>query len=606
MTLAHTIDPSVLDLLDINLDDVVLEKARSDIQSLLFDNSKFTRAQAVKWAKDHDFHSSKVDKTEDKWRLRQKEPGECQDFATITLTAGVKGVLCIMDKEKCGWVEKLTQDETEYDPLGASATEGCANCRWFQMGGECRLVESYPTFIMPTGTCNRWEGRPTHEPQPLEVIVVDDQSKETKREGGVDYPASDFAVVPDSTKPSEWKLRLAEGSPGHLTVAQIGRAITALQPGGFRGQPVDLTSSQRSSAISKISGAIGRIAGATDEQKAALRDRLDKVKEVSLWGRFQAALKGRFAPKGDSSFVLFKDQQGDIRWFAWASNKFRDIDSPPEILMDKAHREYVDYVDRSGNYPEAWLWHTPKTRWGKADWVDYADGFLLVSGTVDPGMEHVADALSKMRNLGVSHGFRYRHENKQQGTIGWYRTFEVSPLPVEAAANPWTSIEVLTKEIDMFTGKKREFMVNAIGEEEVARLENDTKALREALEAAGVDWKELPEDDPIDIKALASEAAKAAAEALVETPAFKALTETANKTQQDVEALAGRVDALEKSDDEKVAKALGAARASGGYRASTADKTVLSEEEATRTKEESGGPNFFDQIMEGLELRPTQ
>lgn len=103
----------------------------------------------------------------------------------------------------------------------------------------------------------------------------------TKTDGGVDYRASDYADVSDPEKPSTWKLRISEGSAGNVTVAQVARAITALQPGGFRGNRVDL-GDRKAAVISKLSVAINKSNG-DDTQKANLRKRLTAVKEIALF-----------------------------------------------------------------------------------------------------------------------------------------------------------------------------------------------------------------------------------------------------------------------------------------------------------------------------------
>jgi len=63
-----------------------------------------------------------------------------------------------------------------------------------------------------------------------------------KTEDGEKYPASAFAYVPDSDKPSTWTLRLWQDSTHKVTKPQLGRAAAALSPGGFRGQKVDIPS----------------------------------------------------------------------------------------------------------------------------------------------------------------------------------------------------------------------------------------------------------------------------------------------------------------------------------------------------------------------------
>lgn len=60
----------------------------------------------------------------------------------------------------------------------------------------------------------------------------------TKREDGEDFPAEAFAYVPDPDLPSSWKLRLWDTVADKETAAQVGRAVAALGPGGFRGNRV--------------------------------------------------------------------------------------------------------------------------------------------------------------------------------------------------------------------------------------------------------------------------------------------------------------------------------------------------------------------------------
>ena len=68
---------------------------QTEIQTLIFSKKHFTRESVVKWARDHDFHSGKVDETSTSFRLRQKEPGDFiqGSFRTIELTTGVKAVI---------------------------------------------------------------------------------------------------------------------------------------------------------------------------------------------------------------------------------------------------------------------------------------------------------------------------------------------------------------------------------------------------------------------------------------------------------------------------------------------------------------------------------
>jgi len=80
----------------------IFAQESTTIQTLIFDKGKFTREQAVQWAKDHDFKRTGVDETGESYRLRQREPGDFrqQTFRTITLTEGVKAVIGILKTAK--------------------------------------------------------------------------------------------------------------------------------------------------------------------------------------------------------------------------------------------------------------------------------------------------------------------------------------------------------------------------------------------------------------------------------------------------------------------------------------------------------------------------
>ncbi len=78
-----------------------------------------------------------------------------------------------------------------------------------------------------------------------DVQAVDEVAKaEMKTEDGRQYPAEAFAYVPDPDKPSTWKLRLWSPEPGEReTIPQIGAAVAALGPGGYRGNRVQVPAS---------------------------------------------------------------------------------------------------------------------------------------------------------------------------------------------------------------------------------------------------------------------------------------------------------------------------------------------------------------------------
>jgi len=71
-----------------------------------------------------------------------------------------------------------------------------------------------------------------------------------KTEDGIKYPASAFAYVPDTEKPSDWKLRLWEGE--EVSKPMLAMASASLSPGGFKGQKVQIPSVDLSEVKRKI------------------------------------------------------------------------------------------------------------------------------------------------------------------------------------------------------------------------------------------------------------------------------------------------------------------------------------------------------------------
>lgn len=73
----------------------------------------------------------------------------------------------------------------------------------------------------------------------------------TKTEGGQQFPASDYAYVPDPEKPSTWKLRLTSTPGGDPDPRIVGAAAAALGP-GFRGNRVEIPSGDRARVVARV------------------------------------------------------------------------------------------------------------------------------------------------------------------------------------------------------------------------------------------------------------------------------------------------------------------------------------------------------------------
>lgn len=380
--------------------------------------------------------------------------------------------------------------------------------------------------------------------------------KATKTEGGVGgFSPADYADVDNPDEPSTWKLRLSD-KPGHHDVTHVAGAITALQPGGFRGNHVDL-GGRKSAAVSKISAAIGSL-DAPDDTKSNLRDRLAAVKEVGekysdeqarddhgQWvaagGSISGDIKGEHThtlgpnmpvgmlgkhanvsvggglPKGGLPDGMkltafshehnmkyqskdFDEEQGAFAAFKdvngqwrWAATWSNNFyDRDGEVFPESAHKEYEQYVDETKDYPELWLWHTPGSKSGRADMIAYDEGFCLALGTFDADKGDIAESLSRAKDLGVSHGYTYSPLEVRNGVYLRYRTFEISPLPGHKAANLGTSFAAM-KEAPMLTAEKRDWLVKTIGEERAAAIEENSRRMKKELTDRGVSFKEFVE-----------------------------------------------------------------------------------------------------------------
>lgn len=68
-------------------------RGSTEVQTLIFDRSEFTVAEAKRWAKDNGFKHSKVDVKPNTIRIRQHTPRGYRVFRTKRLTGGVQAVV---------------------------------------------------------------------------------------------------------------------------------------------------------------------------------------------------------------------------------------------------------------------------------------------------------------------------------------------------------------------------------------------------------------------------------------------------------------------------------------------------------------------------------
>lgn len=200
---------------------------------------------------------------------------------------------------------------------------------------------------------------------------------------------------------------------------------------------------------------------------------------------------------GRGPIYCVKQADGRTRVFMRVSNNFKDRHG--EIITEAAHKEYVEYVEGSKEYPEFWLWHTGGSRWGIADVVSYDDGFLTVSGLADPGLGvEIAEGLAKQSSeLGVSHGFK-GISLEGGGYIDWYRIKECSPLPRVEAANVWTSYmlaDTSTEKGMALTDKHKKFFESVgVPATVISTWDAENKDINGLLKSAGIEYKEIGDE----------------------------------------------------------------------------------------------------------------
>lgn len=297
----------------------------------------------------------------------------------------------------------------------------------------------------------------------------------------------------------------------------------------------------------------------------------------SLWDRVKGMVHKEspeqvgFAPGG--AFTVYRDKAtGEPRWMGIWSNDRTDREG--ERFTEAAHREYEAHVDRTGNYPSLMLWHERAAVVGEADQLAYDDrGFMVATGTFNELGKAIYKGLeSYPEPLGMSHGYHYRASDLKDGEYHHYRTFEVSVLPLRAAANLKTAFGV---EESMALREDKKRMFSAIGGEEFANeiearvgAMADGKDLDPSIIAGLKDLLEGSEPDPADVTIAVDATALEKALAPVADGMAAIL---ARLDQQDA-----AIKELQKTDDEKLSAAWGKSNVAAlkGLAASSREDTV--------------------------------
>lgn len=425
-----------------------------------------------------------------------------------------------------------------YDPMGATATEACANCEWFM--AHCNGCKLLYGAVVATGICDLWLGEEPEpgamlEPTPMPVYMVD---------------------APSSMMEGESELR-GQKADDDEDIEQPEDTEDPEEEPDFVDDDVEEDDGEPEEEYSDEEIAM-------DEGSSELRPNL--IREVVDWLRSKV-LGNKEVEEVTTGFKALPDRM----WYAWWTNNAKDDQG--ETFSQKSLDDYIDRVD-SGKVPmpELWWWHMP-IRSGKALWIGREGHIGMAVGTFDEGQ--IGDAFynyysSTKDNLRVSHGYLYPRGALVDGVYHWFNTFEISPLPAVKAANRWTSFQEI-KSMPQ-SAEKIESLRGILKDETlVANFLKDAELKSKEVEAYATGFKES--DDKEEFIATVDEEARAGIKSLTD--------ETLPQMLQQVKELAGvfneGIKAMRQiaQDQENRLKALEGDRADLAPRATQSQKTVV-------------------------------
>lgn len=132
---------------------------------------------------------------------------------------------------------------------------------------------------------------------------------------------------------------------------------------------------------------------------------------------------------------------GNGRWIAWYTNAYKDGDN--EYIAESSIEADIAKMHEDGQFPELWYFHIPGTRIGQADSALKVGRFAVATGTFDDTElgRHMQKYLKDNPHI-LSHGFHFQRDKMQGDVYYQHHTFEISPLPIGAASNPYTFFAV--------------------------------------------------------------------------------------------------------------------------------------------------------------------
>lgn len=368
----------------------------------------------------------------------------------------------------------------------------------------------------------------------IEILELEALIAKEKRQSGVMDFVRDLLAKADLS--SAGRKGLSDGQFG-LVVNRGGKKV--------RKYPIHDKAHVRN-ALARAAQMMKRGGSAAADAKAAL----PKI-------RAAAKRMGIGMSKERNAIVVEKDQRGDWRWVGWPSNNYLDLAG--DIISKEAHEDYVAWLDSNPElYPAFLTWHTPGTeRQNPVDFCMFKDGYLIMSGKLTEEEAASLFRVQKDTDLGMSIGAIGARDNSDPRIIAKYRMFEVSDLPLENAANPFTDFSVIVKEAGM---DKAQYLASILGEEKAKAFLEKTQMKQQVLEQAKVESKEqpapTPETPPTPAPAPAS-SAEDVVKKVLETLDVEGLNDFLTKAQEAMEkvpVLEELVRTMQSGQDERLAE----------------------------------------------------
>ncbi len=318
-----------------------------------------------------------------------------------------------------------------------------------------------------------------------------------------------LATAPTWGSKADWQAALPDSA--FLVVVGEGDQKERHLPFTRGGQPdrklcgaawAALTSNHRGQSYQgpNKAGALAKLRGIYQAQKWPLPD-AEKQKALATGVKTFTARDGR-------AWLL-----------TWTTNAFQDREG--EIFTTKSLEDYIQRHEADPVKNRFWFWHIKGTNFGDVHWQGVVGRMLVEAGTFDRDAKGRAferfftaypngHPVIAPEGWGCSHGYTYAAADRADKVYEWFDKKETTLLPLSAASNPFTKLEV-----KMALSAKQKAALTTIGGDELLHYVEETgDATTKALEAVGVAYKAMPEQTYAD---LVREAAKEIADADLQT-----------------------------------------------------------------------------------------